>query len=71
MKMQDVRTKAKELGIKSFGKTKAALIREIQEKEGNFPCYGTATDSCDQLQCCFRSSCLEEGKPDAKRNRVK
>ncbi len=60
MKMQEVRTKAKALRINSFGKKKADLIREIQQKEGNFSCYGTATDYCDQLDCCFRSSCLGE-----------
>jgi hypothetical protein len=59
MKMQDVRLMAKELGINCFGKPKIELIREIQRKEGNFDCYGTAVGDCDQLQCCFRSSCLE------------
>lgn len=30
MKMQEVRQMAKKLGVKSFGKTKTELIREIQ-----------------------------------------
>lgn len=63
MKMQDVRAKAKTLGINSFGKTKTDLIREIQRKEGYSDCYGTAAGSCDQMDCCFRASCLEEDKP--------
>lgn len=68
MKMQDVRAKAKELGINSFGKTKVDLIREIQRKEGYFDCYGTAVDGkCDQTECCFRTSCLEEERPSGKR----
>lgn len=58
MKMQDIRTMAKTLGINSFGKTKTELIRTIQRAEGNFDCYGTAEDHCDQRQCAFRSSCL-------------
>lgn len=62
MKMQEVKRKAKTLGINSFGKTKVELVREIQIKEGNFPCYGTAVDYCDQYQCCFRASCLKEDK---------
>lgn len=60
MKMQEVRQKAKGLGINSFGKTKTELIREIQRKEGNFDCYGTAVGDCDQLECSFRSLCLEK-----------
>lgn len=61
MKMQDIRAKAKALGINSFGKKKADLIREIQRAEGNFDCFGTARGSCDQLECCFRGLCLAEG----------
>jgi hypothetical protein len=64
MKMQEIRLMAKKLGINSFGKTKIELIREIQRTEGNFDCYGTAVDSCDQLACLFRPSCL--AKPTGK-----
>jgi len=60
MKMQEIRAKAKELGINSFGKSKADLIREIQRTEGNFDCYGTARGYCDQDDCCFREPCLSE-----------
>ena len=60
MRMQEIRQMAKKMGINSFGKTKVELVREIQRKEGNFDCYGTAVDRCDQLQCIFRSSCLEK-----------
>ena len=58
MKMQEVRQKAKQLQISSFGKTKEALIREIQKAEGNFDCFKTAVDYCDQETCCFRTECL-------------
>lgn len=67
MKMQEIRTMAKKMGINSFAKTKAELVREIQRKEGNFDCYGSVTDHCDQEACCFRSSCLDENKPQKKR----
>ena len=60
MKMQEVRERAKVLGIKNtFGLSKAELIRRIQKAEGNFDCFGTATAYCDQYQCCFREDCLE------------
>ncbi|MGQ9509718.1 MAG: SAP domain-containing protein [Thermodesulfobacteriota bacterium] len=63
MKMQDIRKKAKDLGLKStFGLSKAELIRRIQRAEGNFDCFGTATDYCDQFQCCFREDCLTPQK---------
>jgi len=60
MKMQDVREKAKPLGIKTFGMKKVDLIRAIQSKEGNAPCFQTGLDSCDQYQCCWRRDCLPE-----------
>jgi hypothetical protein len=63
MKMQDIRLLGKKLGLKSFGKTKAEFIREIQRAEGNFDCFGTAAGACDQLGCCFRSICLQPEKP--------
>jgi hypothetical protein len=58
MKMNEVRAMAKSMDIKSFGKSKADLIRQIQRKEGNFDCYGSAAGFCDRLDCIFRSSCL-------------
>ena len=58
MKMQEVRVKAKALGIKSFGMKKVVLIRAIQSKEGNIPCFKTGLDSCDQFNCCWRSECF-------------
>lgn len=60
MKMNEIRSLAKSLGIKSFGKSKVDLIKEIQTKQGNFDCYGTAADYCDQLECLFREPCLSE-----------
>lgn len=60
MNMNDVKSMAKDLGItRTVGVKKADLIRAIQEKEGNFPCFATATDFCDQLNCSFREDCLD------------
>lgn len=59
MNMNEVKSMAKNLGItKTVGVKKADLIREIQTREGNFPCFGTATEFCDQLNCSFREDCL-------------
>ena len=59
MKMNEIREKAKALGIKVMARTKKAdVIRQIQKAEGNFDCFGTAKDYCDQLGCCFREDCL-------------
>lgn len=65
--MQEIRLKAKHLGINSFGKKKADLIREIQRAEGNFDCFGSALGHCDQQGCCFRLLCLGENDRSGKR----
>jgi hypothetical protein len=58
MKMEEIRMKARALGIKTRGVKKADLVRQIQKAEGNFDCFGTAVGSCDQWDCCFREDCL-------------
>ena len=59
MKIKEVRVKAKAVGVKNtFGLSKAELIRRIQKAEGNFDCFGTAKDYCDQFQCCYRDDCF-------------
>ena len=60
IKMQELRAMAKKHGINSFGKTKAALIREIQAAEGNFDCFGSAVEYCDQWGCRYRPLCFDE-----------
>jgi len=62
MEMEEVRRKAKALGIKTAQMEKADLIRQIQKAEGNFDCFGTAEDYCDQWDCCFREDCLSSAK---------
>lgn len=58
MNMTTVKKKAQALGIKAGKMRKVELIREIQSKEGNFPCFQTANNSCDQMECCWREDCL-------------
>jgi hypothetical protein len=49
---------AKGCGLKFAGLGKAELIRTIQRAEGNFDCFGTAIEHCDQTDCLFRKDCL-------------
>ncbi len=55
-----IKEKAKSLGIKATRKDNVDLIRSIQRAEGNFPCFKTASGSCDQLQCLWRSDCISK-----------
>jgi len=50
---------AKELGIKTTGLKKVEMIKAIQRAEGNFDCFGTASNYCDQMSCLFRQDCLK------------
>jgi hypothetical protein len=58
MTVKELRAIAKDLGIRTNNLRKAELIRAIQLAEGNFDCFGTAEDYCDQLNCLFRKDCL-------------
>ena len=59
MTVRELQKMAKELGIKPAGLRKGELIKSIQKTEGNFDCFGTAIDHCDQLGCLFRGDCLK------------
>ncbi|MDY6854504.1 MAG: Rho termination factor N-terminal domain-containing protein [Thermodesulfobacteriota bacterium] len=58
MTMKELKKFAKELNIKISGLRKAELIRTIQKAEGNFDCFGSAKDHCDQYDCLFREDCI-------------
>lgn len=58
MHIQTIRSIAKSRGIKGGRQTKAELIRTIQRQEGNFDCFGSANDYCDQLACSWRDDCM-------------
>ena len=60
MKMQEVREKAKEFGLKTGRMKKVDLIRAIQSEEGNTPCFKTADTSCDQADCLWKNDCLKQ-----------
>lgn len=59
MQLIDVRTIAKNIGIKPGKLSKSNLIIEIQRTEGNFDCFATATEGhCNQANCCWRDDCF-------------
>jgi hypothetical protein len=64
MKMQEIREKAKTLGVSiRVGTSKAEAIRAIQRAEGNFDCFGTPQGGdCSQEACLFRKDCLPPTK---------
>jgi len=63
MNMQDIRERAKDIGIKTSGMNKLKLIQTIQLTEGNFNCFASAFDNeCDQLNCIWRDDCFSAAK---------
>lgn len=59
MRMSDIEKKARAAAIKDSWKfSKKELVKAIQRAEGNFDCFGTAANYCDQMACCWRSDCL-------------
>lgn len=63
MKLQDVRTIAKNQEIKIGGASKSELIKKIQMHEGNFDCYGTASlGICDRADCLWREDCFSTAR---------
>ena len=58
MTFEQLRALARELGVKTSNLRKSELIKSIQRAEGNFDCFGTAEDYCDQTNCLFLPDCL-------------
>ena len=66
MQMQEIRSMAKEFGLKVAKQTKVDLVRSIQVAEGNFNCFATAIDGvCDQMGCMWRDDCFASAKKKA------
>ncbi len=58
MKMEEIKTIAKQHDIKPGKMKKGELVRAIQEAEANTPCFDTAqAGSCDQQSCLWREDC--------------
>ncbi len=59
MKVQDIRLKAMEMGIKPHRMKKTQLIRVIQKAERNIICYGTErVENCGEYNCLWRRDCV-------------
>jgi hypothetical protein len=59
MKIHDVRTIARQWGVDvRVGRTKAAIIRDIQCREGFTPCFGRK-EECPEKECLWREDCLK------------
>ena len=58
MKVADIKAKAVKLGIVPGKLKKADLILTIQKAEKTTPCFGTGTDACPYLDCCWREDCI-------------
>ena len=57
MKVTDIRTKAKDLGVKNIARlNKKDLIKAVQIAEGNSPCYQEIVD-CRIMDCLWREEC--------------
>ncbi len=57
MTLLEISERAKKLGIKNLKKfRKDALIRQIQQAEGNSPCF-KGIENCGELTCSWREDC--------------
>jgi len=59
IKMNDIRAKAKALGIRPGKMKKTELIHTIQIAEGYTPCFARSNGQCENTDCCFRADCLK------------
>lgn len=57
MIVKEIKKMAKEMGINGAKMLKVDLIRAIQVKEGNAPCYQTGITDCGQNGCCWWGDC--------------
>jgi hypothetical protein len=60
MTVKEIKKIAKEMGINGAKMLKADLIRAIQGKEGNTPCYQTGVVACGQTGCCWFGDCQKD-----------
>ncbi|OGW36673.1 MAG: SAP domain-containing protein [Nitrospirae bacterium RBG_13_39_12] len=59
MTIKQIKTIAKEKGVKVGNMDKGNIIRAIQRAEGHFDCFGSATAGvCDQINCIWMEDCL-------------
>jgi hypothetical protein len=60
LSMNDIKNKARGLGINPENMQKTQLIHSIQTAEGNTPCFGKSNNGrCPYTDCCFRKDCFK------------
>jgi len=59
MNIAEIKNRARKLGIIPGKLKKDELILSIQKAEGNTPCFGTGTEACPYLNCCWRQDCID------------
>ncbi len=58
MKLDEIKTIAKQHEIKTGKMKKTEMVRAIQQAEGNQPCFATGNaETCFQEQCLWREDC--------------
>jgi len=60
--MAQASAKTKEESAKTNFVDITALVRSMQRTEGNFDCFRTARDYCDQVDCAWRPYCLGDNE---------
>ena len=59
MQFQDIRQMAKAMDINTYQMKKVDMVRAIQDKEHNIPCFGTErVKYCAEGTCLWRPDCL-------------
>jgi Rho termination factor, N-terminal domain len=59
MTLKDIRVMAQNLRVKNYSRyRKKALIRAIQQEEGNSPCFKEIPGCCEH-ECLWRPECQE------------
>lgn len=59
MNLKEIKEIAQKMGLKPGKMKKDEIIRAVQRSEGNFDCFGTASNGeCTQQDCMWRADCL-------------
>lgn len=59
MTMNEIKQKAKNLGVNPGKMVRVDLIHSIQMAEHCTPCYGKSNGQCPYTGCCFMPDCLK------------
>ena len=58
MKITEIKEIARQFNLKPGKATKSALVRSIQEAEGNQQCFASnSSEECGQDSCAWREDC--------------